>query len=103
MNYTITPGSLCLTCNFIINSTEVGCQIDLQNEEGSIHHQLLRTGDIATGCVDNIGGLYDVYVYDIEQYNLLSSIPAIVIKEIQILSKIELLSSTILEDNGKFL
>ena len=68
----INPGSICITCYFINGATELGCLINLlQNDIIIFEKQFLRspiTASTSSGCV-NIIGLYDLYVYDIESDN----------------------------------
>ena len=68
----INPGSICITCYFINGATELGCLINLlQNDIIIFEKQFLRhpiTASTSGGCV-NIIGLYDLYVYDIESDN----------------------------------
>ena len=68
----INPGSICIICYFINGATELGCLINLlQNDIVILEKQFLRipiTSSTSSGCV-NIIGLYDLYVYDIESDN----------------------------------
>ena len=82
----INPGSICIICYFINGATELGCLINiLQNDIVILEKQFLRspiTASTSSGCV-NIIGLYDLYVYDIENDN--SSDIVVVYKEQNIL------------------
>ena len=68
----INPGSICITCQFINGATELGCLINLlQNDIVRFEKRFLRspiTSSTSSGCV-NVIGLYDLYVYDIESDN----------------------------------
>ena len=81
----INPGSLCITCQFITGATELGCLINLlQNDIVIFEKQFLRSSLIAStsgGCVDIVTGLYDLYIYDIESDNSLNVVPAQIIQQ----------------------
>ena len=77
IDITSTSGEVCVVCRFSINTTAVGCELQLQNST----MRLLRTdvNNIAEGCISNIiTGYYDLYVYDVENDNTLSQLPAII-------------------------
>ena len=97
----INPGSICIICYFINGATELGCLINLlQNDIIILEKQFLRspiTASTSTGCVNIVTGLYDLYVYDIENDN--SSDNVVVYKEQNILviesSSTQVITSTI--------
>ena len=73
---------MCGTFIFATNTIAVGVQIEiLQN--GAILFTVMfnksLTLDIAEGCIPiNISGYYDLYIYDVENDNTLSQLPAII-------------------------
>ena len=69
-----------MVCRFSINTIAIGCEIKLQNsnisQTGKFHRDI---NNIAEGCISNIiTGYYDLYVYDVENDNTLSQLPAII-------------------------
>ena len=83
----INPGSTCIICYFINGATELGCLINLlQNDIVILEKQFLRspiTVSTSGECVNIVTGLYDLYIYDIESDN--SSDIVVVYKEQNIL------------------
>ena len=70
----INLGSICIICNFINGATELGCQVNIIQNNSNILYSVkfLRspiTSSTSSGCVDIVTGLYDLYVYDIESDN----------------------------------
>ena len=82
----INLGSICIICYFINGATELGCLINLlQNDIIILEKQFLRspiTSSTSSGCVDIVTGLYDLYVYDIESDNSFNFIPVQIIQQI---------------------
>ena len=79
INITSTSGEVCVVCRFSINTTAVGCEIQLRNNNVTQTGRFGRDGNIAEGCISNIiTGYYDLYVYDVENDNTLSQLPAII-------------------------
>ena len=79
IHITSTSGEVCVVCRFSINTTAVGCEIQLQNSTMLLSGSFDRDGNIAEGCISNISsGYYDLYVYDVENDNTLSQLPAII-------------------------
>ena len=82
----INPGSICITCYFINGATELGCQLNIvQNDIFILEKKFLRcslTASTSSGCLDIVTGLYDLYVYDIEIDNSLKAVPAHIIHQI---------------------
>ena len=80
IDITSTNGEVCVVCRFSINTIAVGCEIKLQNNNisrtGKFHRDI---NNIVEGCISNIiTGYYDLYVYDVENDNTLSQLPAII-------------------------
>ena len=73
-------GNICVVCKFSANTTAVGCEIKLLQINISIlSERFYRDVNIAEGCISNITtGYYDLYVYDVENDNTLSPLPAII-------------------------
>ena len=81
IDITSTSGEVCVVCRFSINTTAVGCEVHvLQNNNITQSERFNRdVNNIAEGCVSNITtGYYDLYVYDVENDNMLSQSPAII-------------------------
>ena len=69
----------CVWCVHSTNTKAVGCEIQLQNGTMTLSGRFNRDVDIAEGCISNIiSGYYDLYVYDVENDNTLSQLPAII-------------------------
>ena len=71
---------MCVECRFSINTIAVGCEIELQNNNETQKGRFdIDVNNIAEGCISNIiTGYYDLYVYDVENDNTLSQLPAII-------------------------
>ena len=80
IDITSTSGEVCVVCRFSINTTAVGCELQLQNSTMTLSRRFNRdVNNIAEGCISNIiTGYYDLYVYDVENDNTLSQLPAII-------------------------
>ena len=71
---------MCVVCTFSTNTTAVGCELQLRNSTMTLSGRFNRyVNNIAEGCISNvITGYYDLYVYDVENDNTLSQLPAII-------------------------
>ena len=80
IDVTSTSGEVCVVCRFSINTTAVGCEIQLRNNIVTLSRRFNRdVNNIAEGCISNIiTGYYHLYVYDVENDNTLSQLPAII-------------------------
>ena len=79
IDITSTIGEVCVVCKFSTHATAVGCEIQLQNNIMTLTVRFDRDVNIAEGCISNISsGYYDLYVYDVENDNTLSHLPAII-------------------------
>ena len=80
IDITSTSGEVCVVCRFSINTTVVGCELQLRNSTMTLSRRFNRdVNNIAEGCISNIiTGYYDLYVYDVENDNTLSQLPAII-------------------------
>ena len=80
INITSTSGEVCVVCRFSINTIAVGCELQLRNNTMTLSRRFNRdASNIAEGCISNIiTGYYDLYVYDFENDNTLSQLPAII-------------------------
>ena len=69
-----------MVCRFSINTIAVGCELQIQNSTVTLSRRFNRdVNNIAEGCLSNIiSGYYDLYVYDVENDNTLSQLPAII-------------------------
>ena len=67
---------------FAKNTVAVGCEIQLIQNNTILFTVMFNrslTLNIAEGCISNISsGYYDLYVYDVENDNTLSQLPAII-------------------------
>ena len=67
---------------FAKNTIAVGCEIQLFQNNTILFTVMFNrnlTLNIAKGCISNIiTGYYDLYVYDVENDNTLSQLPAII-------------------------
>ena len=80
VDITSTSGQLCVVCRFSTNTAAVGCEVQLQNNNITLSERFNRdVNNIAEGCISTIiTGYYDLYVYDVENDNTLSQLPAII-------------------------
>ena len=80
IDITSTSGEVCVVCKFSTHDTAVGCEIQLQNITMTLSRRFDRdVNNIAEGCISNIiTGYCDLYVYDVENDNTLSQLPAII-------------------------
>ena len=80
IDITSTSGEVCVVCGFSTNTIAVGCELQLQNNNITQTERFHRdVNNIAEGCISNIiSGYYDLYVYDVENNNALSQLPAII-------------------------
>ena len=79
IDITSTSGEVCVLCKFSTHATAVGCEIELRNYNITLTGSFDRDVNIAEGCISNISsGYYDLYVYDVENDNTLSQLPAII-------------------------
>ena len=80
IDITSTSGEVCVVCRFSINTIAVGCEIELLNNNiTQTVRFIIDVNNIAEGCISNIiTGYYDLYVYDVENDNTLSQLPAII-------------------------
>ena len=79
IDITSTSGEVCVVCKFSTHATAVGCELQLQNNIMTLSRRFNRDVNIAEGCISNINtGYYDLYVYDVENDNTLSQLPAII-------------------------
>ena len=71
---------MCVVCRFSINTNAVGCELQLRNNIMTLFGRFNRdVNNIAEGCISNIiTGYYDLYVYDVENDNTLSQLPAVI-------------------------
>ena len=72
---------MCVTFIFVTNTIAVGCELQIQNSTITLSRRFNRslTLNTAEGCISNIiTGYYDLYVYDVENDNTLSQLPAII-------------------------
>ena len=68
-----------MVCKFSTHATAVGCELQLQNSTITLSVRFDTDVNIAEGCISNISsGYYDLYVYDVENDNTLSRLPAII-------------------------
>ena len=68
-----------MVCRFSINTTAVGCELQLQNSIMTLSGRFNSDVNVAEGCISNIiTGYYDLYVYDVENDNTLSLLPVII-------------------------
>ena len=81
---TSTSGEVCLVCRFSTNTIAVGCEIHLRNNTMTLSRRFNRdVNNIAEGCISNVvTGYYNLYVYDVENDNTLSLLPAIIKNEV---------------------
>ena len=83
IDITSTSGEVCVVCTFSTNTIAVGCELQLRNSTMTLSRRFNRDVNIAEGCISNIiTGYYDLYVYDIENDNTLSQLPAIIKNEV---------------------
>ena len=74
-----TSGEVCVVCKFSSHATAVGCEIQLRNNNITLTGRFDRDFNISEGCISNISsGYYDLYIYDVENDNTLSQLPAII-------------------------
>ena len=80
IDITSTSGEVCVVCTFSTHATAVGCEIELQNNIMTLSRRFNRdVNNIAEGCISNVvTGYYNLYVYDVENDNTLSQLPAII-------------------------
>ena len=79
IDITSTSGEVCVVCRFSINTIAVGCEVQLRNNNITLSGRFNRDANIAEGCISNVtNGYYDLYVYDVENDNTLSQLPAII-------------------------
>ena len=79
IDITSTNGEVCVVCRFSINTIAVGCELQLRNNIMTLSRRFNRDVNIAEGCISIIiTGYYDLYVYDVENDNTLSQLPAII-------------------------
>ena len=76
-------GRICVICTFSANTIALGCGIELLRNSimvlPTVRFTRSLTLNIAEGCIPNIiTGYYDLYVYDVENDNTLSQLPAII-------------------------
>ena len=84
IDITSTNGEVCVVCRFSINTIAVGCEVQLRNNNITQTERFNRdVNNIAEGCISNVvSGYYDLYVYDVENDNTLSQLPAIIKNEV---------------------
>ena len=86
---------MCVVCRFSTNAIAVGCEIQLQNNNVTLSERFDRDGNIAEGCISNISsGYYDLYVYDVENDNTLSQLPAIIKNQVFVEKQTTITSSS---------
>ena len=80
IDITSTSGEVCVVCRFSINTIAVGCELQLRNNIMTLTARFDRdVNNIAEGCISSVNtGYYDLYVYDVENDNTLSQLPAII-------------------------
>ena len=82
IDITSTSGEVCVVCRFSTNTIAVGCELQIfQNNIMILPAERFNrdVNNIAVGCISNIiTGYYDLYVYDVENDNTLSQLPAII-------------------------
>ena len=80
IDITSTSGEVCVVCRFSTNTIAVGCELQLRNSTMTLSGRFDRdVNNIAEGCISNVfTGYYDLYVYDVENDNTLSQLPAII-------------------------
>lgn len=80
VNYTISPGSICIACYYITGNTkdkDKGCEVNLFDD---VELQYVRrftkiTDEKAEGCINNIStGIYHIYIYNIGSINTYTSV-----------------------------
>ena len=96
IDITSTNGEVCVVCRFSINTIAVGCEIELQNNNETQKGRFDRdVNNIAEGCISNVvTGYYDLYVYDVENDNTLSLLPAIIKNQVFVYKQTTTTSST---------
>ena len=96
IDITSTSGEVCVVCRFSINTIAVGCEIQLQNSTITLSRRFNRdVSNFAEGCISNIiTGYYDLYVYDVENDNTLSQLPAIIKNQVFVDEQTTKLTST---------
>ena len=71
-----------MVCTFSTNTIALGCGIELLQNNimvlPTVRFTRSLTLNIAEGCISIITGYYDLYVYDVENDNTLSQLPAII-------------------------
>ena len=85
-----------MVCRFSINTTVVGCELQVLNSTMTLSRRFNRdANNIAEGCISNIiTGYYDLYVYDVENDNTLSQLPAIIKNQVFVDEQIPTVTTT---------
>ena len=80
IDITSTSGEVCVVCRFSINTIAVGCELQLRNNIMTLTARFDRdVNNIAESCISSVNtGYYDLYVYDVENDNTPSQLPAII-------------------------
>ena len=101
IDITSTSGEVCVMCTFSTNTTAVGCELQLRNNIMTLSRMFNGDVNIAEGCISNIiTGYYDLYVYDIENDNTLSQLPAIIKNQVFVDEQTTTTSTTIVTTTG---
>ena len=80
----------CVWCVDSINTIAVGCELQIQNSTITLSRRFNRdaSSNIAEGCISNIiTGYYNLYVYDVDNDNTLSQLPAIIKDQVFVLCR----------------
>ena len=82
IDITSTSGEVCVVCRFSINTIAIGIEIEVFLNNTilfTVRFTRNLTLNIAEGCISiTTIGYYDLYVYDVENDNTLSQLPAII-------------------------
>ena len=89
-----------MVCTFSTYTIAVGCGIELLRNTimilPAVRFNRSLTLNIAEGCISNITtGYYDLYVYDVENDNTLSRLPAIIKNQVFVDEQTTTISTTI--------
>ena len=91
---------MCVVCKFSTHATAVGCEIELRNNI-TLTGRFNREVNISEGCISNISsGYYDLYVYDVENDNTLSELPAIIKNQVFVDEQTTTTSTTALSSSS---
>ena len=89
VNFTVFPGKICVTCNFLELAVNSSCYGVITSEDAKFQtvFTISASSDLHTKCVPGLSSaVYQLSVYDVDNNGTVFSLPALIYHNISILA-----------------